>query len=91
MIKKHITRNTMRGRRGRGRMVVGFMTIYAISAISVILWRALLLLKDTRVPGENHRLSPVNDKIYCIMLYRVHFPMSGIRTHNILANLSIFN
>ena len=29
---KHITRNTMRGRRGRDRMAVGFMTIYAISA-----------------------------------------------------------
>jgi hypothetical protein len=29
---KHITLNTMRGRRGRDRMVVGFMTIYAISA-----------------------------------------------------------
>jgi hypothetical protein len=59
------------------------MVINATYNISVILWRSLLLLEDTRVPGENHRLSQVNDKIYCIMLYRVHFPMSGIRTHNV--------
>ena len=59
------------------------MVINATYNISVILWRSLLLLEDTRVPGENHRLSQVNDKIYCIMLYRVHLPMSGIRTHNV--------
>jgi hypothetical protein len=48
-------------------MVVGFVTTYAISAyhhfmvfyatfnnISAI-WLSVLLVKETRVPGENHR------------------------------------
>jgi hypothetical protein len=34
--------------------------------ISVILWQSVLLVEETRVPGENHQ---VNDKLYHIMLY----------------------
>ena len=34
-----------------------------------ILWRSVLLVEETRVPGENHR--SVTDKLYHIMLYRV--------------------
>jgi hypothetical protein len=34
--------------------------------ISVILWQSVLLVEETRVPGENHQ---VTDKLYHIMLY----------------------
>ena len=35
--------------------------------ISVISWRSVLLVEETREPVENH--CPVTDKLYHIMLY----------------------
>jgi hypothetical protein len=32
--------------------------------ISVISWRSVLLVEETEVPGENHRLPQVTDKMY---------------------------
>jgi len=37
--------------------------------ILVISWRSVLLVGETGVPGEKHRLSQVTDKLYHIMLY----------------------
>jgi hypothetical protein len=42
--------------------------------ITVISWLSVLFVEETGVPGENHRLSRVTDKLYDIMFIEYSSP-----------------
>jgi hypothetical protein len=51
--------------------------------MSAISWLSVLMVEETGVPGKNHDLPQIPDKLYQIILHRVHIVMSGIRARNL--------
>ena len=50
--------------------------------ISVIPWHSVLLIEETGTLEKTTDLPQVSDELYHIIMYRVHFTMTGIQTHN---------
>ena len=62
---------------------LGFIVFYAIfDNISVIFWRSVFLVEETRVPRENHRLVASNWSTLSHNVVSSAPHLSGVQTHN---------
>jgi hypothetical protein len=57
--------------------------IATFNNMSALSWLSVLMVEETGVPGENHDLPQIPDKLHQIMLHRVHIVMSGIQANNL--------
>jgi len=57
--------------------------IATFNNISVISWQSVLLVNETRVPGENHRPTASHSQTLSHDVVLSTPPLSGIRTQNI--------
>jgi hypothetical protein len=59
---------------------IGWFMVFnaTFNNISVILWRSVLLVEETRVPEESHDLSQVTDKLHHIKLHHVQPALTEI-------------